>query len=72
MEDAGVVSDMGFNRRLDSEYRALSDRTRSGEIGQVEPLHVVSRTSEPPNPETAVVSSGMIREKGAHFYDLAS
>lgn len=68
---SGVVAAMGLNRRLDADMRALSERIRGGEIGAVESLHVVSRSASPPAPESVPFSGGMIREKGAHFYDLA-
>ena len=68
---AGVVAAMGLNRRLDADMRELSERVRGGEVGAVESVHVVSRSASPPAPESVPFSGGMIREKGAHFYDLA-
>ena len=68
---AGVVAAMGLNRRLDPDMRELSVRIRNAEIGRVESVHVVSRSASPPAPESVPFSGGMIREKGAHFYDLA-
>ncbi len=69
---AGVVAATGFNRRLDPQYGSLFGQTRKGEIGAVEMLHMASRSFAPPRPETAPLTGGMIREKGAHFYDLAA
>ena len=69
---AGVVAATGFNRRLDPQYRSVFRRTRDGEIGDVEMIHMASRSFAPPKPETAPATGGMIREKGAHFYDLAA
>ena len=71
-ERSGLVSAIGFNRRLDSEYRAVFDRTRNGDIGNVEMVHVVSRSQAAAAPETVPLSGGLFREKGTHFYDLAS
>ena len=68
---AGVVAAMGLNRRLDGDMRELARRVHDGEIGSVEMVHVVSRSASPPAPESVPYSGGMIREKGAHFYDLA-
>ena len=70
-ERAGVVAAMGLNRRLDADMRVVSERLRGGAIGTVESIHVVSRSASPPAPESVPFSGGMIREKGAHFYDLA-
>lgn len=69
---SGVVAATGFNRRLDRDYAAVAARTLSGDIGAVEMLHFASRGHKPPAPETAPYSGGMIREKGAHFFDLAA
>ncbi len=68
---SGVAAATGFNRRLDSQYRSLWEQVRAGEIGRVEALHFASRTGVAPTPESASSSGGMIREKGAHFFDLA-
>jgi len=68
---AGVAAAIGFNRRLDVHHRAVYDRVRSGEIGPVETLHIVSRSSRSAAPEAAHRAGGMLREKGTHFYDLA-
>ncbi len=71
IERAGVIAAMGFNRRLDAVHRDLHCRLAAGDIGNIEMLRLVSRSATPPAPETAAHSGGMIREKGAHFYDLA-
>jgi myo-inositol 2-dehydrogenase/D-chiro-inositol 1-dehydrogenase len=68
---ANVVAAIGFNRRFDVHHRAVFDRTRAGEIGAVESVHIVSRSSEASPPEAAHRAGGMLREKGTHFYDLA-
>jgi len=70
---ARVPVAVGFNRRYDVHHRAVHRRIRDGEIGKVEMLHLVSRTNPPlPAPETVRHSGGMLREKGAHHYDLAA
>ncbi len=69
---SGVIAATAFNRRLDRDYAAVAARTHAGEIGAVEMLHFASRGHQPPAPETAPHSGGMIREKGAHFFDLAA
>lgn len=70
-EQAGVVAATGFNRRLDAAFADLKQRIDAGDIGTVEMMRLVSRSDTPPPPESAAHSGGMIREKGAHFYDLA-
>ena len=68
---ANAIAAIGFNRRFDVHHRAVFDRVRAGEIGAVESVHIVSRSSEAPPPAAAHRAGGMLREKGTHFYDLA-
>jgi myo-inositol 2-dehydrogenase / D-chiro-inositol 1-dehydrogenase len=68
---ANVVAAIGFNRRFDVHHRAVFDRIRAGEIGDVETVHIVSRSSDASPPAAARRAGGMLREKGTHFYDLA-
>lgn len=68
---AKVVAATGFNRRFDVHHRAVHDRVRAAEIGAVETVHIVSRSSEATPPAAAHRAGGMLREKGTHFYDLA-
>lgn len=69
--DAGVIAAIGFNRRFDASHRAVHGRVRAGDIGNVESLHIVSRSFEATPPAAAHRAGGMLREKGTHFYDLA-
>ena len=68
---AGVVAATGLNRRLDPDFQDINKRIRNGEIGTVEMIHIASRSTQPPTPESVPLSGGMLREKGSHFYDLA-
>ena len=68
---ARVTAAVGFNRRFDIHHRAVFDRVRAGDIGDVESVHIVSRSSEASPPAAAHRAGGMLREKGTHFYDLA-
>jgi len=72
-DKAGARVAVGFNRRYDAHHRAVHARIRAGEIGKVEMLHLVSRTNPPlPPPASVKASGGMLRDKGAHHYDLAA
>ena len=68
---AKVLAAIGFNRRFDVHHRAVFERVRAGEIGEVELLHIVSRSFEASPPAAAHRAGGLLREKGTHFYDLA-
>lgn len=72
VEDSGIVTTMGFNRRLDYDYRSVFDRVRAGQVGKVEMIHIVSRSHQAPPHEALPASGGMMRTKGTHFFDLAS
>jgi myo-inositol 2-dehydrogenase/D-chiro-inositol 1-dehydrogenase len=71
VRQAGVIAAIGFNRRFDVHHRAVFDRIGAGDIGKVESVHIVSRSSEASPPAAAHRAGGMLREKGTHFYDLA-
>jgi myo-inositol 2-dehydrogenase/D-chiro-inositol 1-dehydrogenase len=60
---ANVVAAIGFNRRFDVRHRAVFDRACAGEIGAVETVHIVSRSSEPSPPAAAHRAGGMLRGK---------
>ena len=68
---SGVVAGMGFNRRYDFQHSILKDAVAEGEIGRIEMMHFTSRTQALPNLDYIKNSGGMLRDKGAHFFDLA-
>ena len=70
--DVEMTAMTGFNRRLDRAYEGLKQSIEAGHVGKVEALRLVSRSDTLPQPEAASRSGGTLREKGAHFYDLAS
>ena len=70
-KESGIVACMGLNRRLHKDFIKAHKKIHHGEIGKIEMLHITSRSAYPPSPESVTSSGGMIREKGAHFYDLA-
>lgn len=70
-ENAGILAGMAFNRRFDRQHSELRRAVVAGEIGNIEMMHLTSRSQSPPNLAYARHSGGMLRDKGAHFYDLA-
>ena len=68
---SGVIAGMGFNRRYDFQHSTLKDAVADGEIGRIEMMHFTSRTQALPNLDYIKNSGGMLRDKGAHFFDLA-
>lgn len=69
--DAGLVAATAFNRRFDAGYSSIRSAVVNGQIGQIETLHMTSRTASPPTVEFTKTSGGLFGEKGSHFYDLA-
>ncbi len=62
---------LGFNRRFDPNFRILRDRIRSGELGQLETLHIVSHDPSPPPIDYVRVSGGMFKDMTIHDFDMA-
>jgi len=70
-KQAGLLAGMAFNRRFDGQHAELRRAVAAAEIGNIEMLHLTSRSQSPPDLAYARHSGGMLRDKGAHFYDLA-
>ena len=68
---SGVFSGMGFNRRFDLQHGLLRQAVADGEIGRIEMMHFTSRTQSLPRIDYIKNSGGQLRDKGAHFFDLA-
>ena len=62
---------LGFNRRFDPNFQRLHDRIRSGEMGQLETLHIISHDPAPPPLEYVRVSGGMFKDMTIHDFDMA-
>lgn len=70
VHEAGVVSQIGFQRHFDPGYAEARRRVRSGELGEVHRLHVLTCDQTPP-PEQFVASSGGIwRDCLIHDIDI--
>ena len=69
-EDCGVPLAIGFNRRFDSNFRALKARLEAGDIGQLETVAITSRDPEPPPIAYLRGSGGMFRDMMIHDFDM--
>lgn len=67
----GVPLLMGFNRRFDPSFRALRERLKAGELGEVESVKITSRDPQPPPPAYVKVSGGLFRDMMIHDLDMA-
>ncbi|MCB9126202.1 MAG: Gfo/Idh/MocA family oxidoreductase [Caldilineaceae bacterium] len=68
--DSPVSIMMGFSRRFDPNHRALRQAVQAGEVGVVEMLHLVCRSSAPPPLAYIKVSGGQFRDQTIHMFDL--
>jgi len=62
---------LGFNRRFDHNFQRLRDRIRSGEMGPLETLHIISHDPSPPPIDYVRVSGGMFKDMTIHDFDMA-
>ena len=68
---AGLSAGLAFNRRFDTHYAALKAHVDSGDVGDIEMMFLTSRTQSPQPMDYVATSGGLMRDKGAHFFDLA-
>jgi myo-inositol 2-dehydrogenase / D-chiro-inositol 1-dehydrogenase len=71
VERAGVLFQMGFNRRFDANYARVRQAVAQGEIGQPWLLHLISRDPEPPPLEYVKTSGGLFLDMTIHDFDMA-
>jgi myo-inositol 2-dehydrogenase / D-chiro-inositol 1-dehydrogenase len=71
VEDAGVLFQIGFNRRFDPAHRAVRDAVASGTIGELHVLRITSRDPEPPPLAYLRSSGGIFLDMTIHDFDMA-
>ena len=71
VQRAGVLFQIGFNRRFDAEFRRVRDAVVSGEIGEPHLLHIISRDPAPPPIEYVKRSGGLFLDMTIHDFDMA-
>jgi myo-inositol 2-dehydrogenase/D-chiro-inositol 1-dehydrogenase len=68
---AGVILQIGFNRRFDPSFRRVRSAIERGEIGEPSQLHIISRDPGPPPIEYIRVSGGLFMDMTIHDFDMA-
>jgi myo-inositol 2-dehydrogenase/D-chiro-inositol 1-dehydrogenase len=68
---AGVLFQIGFNRRFDPSFRALKRRLDQGDIGVIEQVIITSRDPEAESEEALAAGGGVFREMTIHDFDMA-
>ena len=70
VERADVQLQIGFNRRFDANHTRLKRAIDSGEIGQPQLLHIISRDPAPPPIDYIKVSGGLMMDMMIHDFDM--
>ena len=71
VKDTDAKLMVGFNRRFDPHFVALREAVKSGQIGDVEMINIVSRDPGAPPPEYIKVSGGIFKDMTIHDFDMA-
>ena len=70
VEAAGVQVQIGFQRRFDRGYATAREALRSGLIGELHRVHVLTGDEKPPNPAFLPTSGGLYRDCHIHDFDI--
>jgi myo-inositol 2-dehydrogenase/D-chiro-inositol 1-dehydrogenase len=70
-EKAGVMLQIGFNRRFDHNFAKIRDLVKSGAVGQPHIVRVASRDPSPPAPEYVKMPGGIPPDMTIHHFDMA-
>lgn len=68
---AGIVFQVGFNRRFDPSFARVRQAVVAGEIGTPHQLRITSRDPGPPPVEYIRVSGGIFMDMTIHDFDMA-
>jgi myo-inositol 2-dehydrogenase / D-chiro-inositol 1-dehydrogenase len=71
VERAGVLFQVGFNRRFDPSHRSVRDAVASGAVGDTHLVRITSRDPAPPPPAYVRVSGGIFLDMTIHDFDMA-
>jgi len=71
VQRAGVLLQVGFNRRFDPNFRRVRQAVASGEVGILHQLRITSRDPAPPPLEYIITSGGIFMDMTIHDFDMA-
>lgn len=71
VERAGVLLQIGFNRRFDPGHAAVAAAVTGGQIGSPEIVRISSRDPAPPPIDYLMVSGGIFIDQTIHDFDMA-
>ncbi|NDL56905.1 Gfo/Idh/MocA family protein [Phytoactinopolyspora mesophila] len=70
IERAGIPNQIGFMRRFDTGYAAAREALRSGALGELRRVHMVTADAEPPPAAYVPHSGGIFRDCHVHDFDI--
>ncbi|MGW3647300.1 MULTISPECIES: Gfo/Idh/MocA family protein [Streptomyces] len=70
VEAAGTILQMGFQRRFDIGYTGARDIVRSGKLGRLHTVRMMTSDQTPPPPEYLPLSGGLYRDTLIHDFDI--
>ena len=71
VQAAGVLFQVGFNRRFDPNFRKVRQMVAEGKIGEPHILRITSRDPAPPPLSYVQVSGGIFLDMTIHDFDMA-
>ena len=71
VDQAGIVLQVGFQRRFDTAFQRVRKAVATGEIGTPHQLHIVSRDPAPPPSDYIRKSGGIFLDMTIHDFDMA-
>ncbi len=71
VKKAGVLFQIGFNRRFDPSFQRARELVAGGKIGKPQVLRITSRDPKPPPIEYVKVSGGLFTDMTIHDFDMA-
>ena len=71
VEQAGVVFQVGFNRRFDHNFKKVRELMSSETIGQPHLIKITSRDPQPPPVSYILASGGLFMDMSIHDFDMA-
>jgi myo-inositol 2-dehydrogenase / D-chiro-inositol 1-dehydrogenase len=69
VDAAGIVVQVGFQRRFDDGYRALREAVSNGDVGRILVMRAATHDPYPPPREYIAVSGGIFRDLHIHDFD---
>jgi myo-inositol 2-dehydrogenase/D-chiro-inositol 1-dehydrogenase len=70
VEAAGTILQMGFQRRFDIGYTGARETVRSGKLGRLHTVRMMTSDQTPPPPEYLPLSGGLYRDTLIHDFDI--